>query len=262
MRWDRLFADLEGQVEDEALAERDALAAELRDEHWGSLAWRDLLGGTATLEVLGAGRVYFRATGSGVVQVILSDDAPGFVGFRTDSKDQGYLLRPGRPLPSDTELADRWRSFRRWLPSVRRESAEEQAVIRWLHKALRKQLRLPELGDGWVLLNQEWRFLDDAGKGKKSDVLAVHLSSGRLGIVECKDDVGKRGAAVEQLELYAGAWARERSVLAPFFTSQLHAMAKVYGADARVLSVAVSEGAAAQYFAWPRFGGMAVERVR
>lgn len=57
MRWDRLFADLEGQAEDAALAERDALAADLRDEHWGSLGWRDLLGGTATLEVLGAGRV-------------------------------------------------------------------------------------------------------------------------------------------------------------------------------------------------------------
>ncbi len=212
--------------------------------------------------VLGAGRVYFRATGSGVVQVILSDDAPGFVGFRTDSKDQGYLRRPGRPLPSDTELADRWRSFRRWLPSVRRESAEEQVVIHWMHKALRKQLRLPELGDGWVLLNQEWRFLDGAGKGKKSDVLAVHVASGRLGIVECKDDSAKRDAAVEQLELYAGAWTRDRSVLAPFFNSQLHAMAKVYGADAQVSSVTLSEGAAAQFFAWPRFGGMAVERIR
>lgn len=57
MRWERLFADLEGQAEDEALAERDALAADLRDEHWGSLAWRDLLGETVTLDVVGVGRI-------------------------------------------------------------------------------------------------------------------------------------------------------------------------------------------------------------
>ena len=57
MRWERLFADLEGQAEDEALAERDALAADLRDEHWGSLTWRAMLGDSATLEVVGVGRV-------------------------------------------------------------------------------------------------------------------------------------------------------------------------------------------------------------
>lgn len=57
MRWERLFADLEDQAEDEALAERDALAADLRDEHWGSLSWRDLLGDSVTLDVVGAGRI-------------------------------------------------------------------------------------------------------------------------------------------------------------------------------------------------------------
>jgi len=212
--------------------------------------------------VVGRGRIYFRATGSGVVQIVLDAHAPGFVGFRTSADDRGYLLRPGGALPGESELADRWRDFQRWLPSVRRESAEEQAVIRWLHQALCNQLRLPELGEGWVFLNQEWRFLDAAGKGKKSDVLAVHLPSGKLGIVECKDEGSKRDTAVEQLEMYAQAWARDNSVLAPFFTQQLRAMGRLHGSVGATSATGLSLGTAAQFFAWPHLGGMAVERVR
>ena len=234
--------------------------------HRKSVAWMDSAEFHAYSQrcdaVLGRGRLYFRATGSGVVQVVLDSEAPGFVGFRTGADDNGYRLRPGAGLPGMPELQDRWQAFRRWLPSVRRESSEEKAVIRWLHQCLRGQLQLRELGTGWVFLNQEWRFLDAAGKGKKSDVLAVHLPSGRLGIVECKDDVGKRDAAVEQLETYAQAWERDAPVLAPFFTQQLQAMGRLHGsARARALQE-VRTGAAAQFFAWPRFGGMAIERIR
>lgn len=57
MRWDRLFADLEGQAEDLALTERDALAAELHDEEWAQTSWLTRLGGAVTLDLLGAGRV-------------------------------------------------------------------------------------------------------------------------------------------------------------------------------------------------------------
>ena len=212
--------------------------------------------------VVGRGRIYFRATDSGVVQIALDANAPGFVGFRTSADDGGHLLRPGGSLPGESELADRWRGFQRWLPSVRRESAEEQAVIRWLHRALRNQLRLPELGEGWVFLNQEWRFLDAAGKGKKSDVLAVHLPSGTLGIVECKDAASKRDTAMAQLEMYTQAWAQDGPVLAPFFTQQLRAMGRLHGSVGATSATGVSLGPAAQFFAWPRLGGMAVERVR
>ncbi len=57
MRWDRLFADLEGQAEDAALQDRDALVAELSDEQWGSTSWRSLAGGHVELDVLGAGGI-------------------------------------------------------------------------------------------------------------------------------------------------------------------------------------------------------------
>lgn len=57
MRWDRLFADLEGQAADLELQERDALVAELRDGEWAETSWRDLAGGHVVLDVDGLGRV-------------------------------------------------------------------------------------------------------------------------------------------------------------------------------------------------------------
>ena len=57
MRWDRLFADLEGQATDLGLEERDALVDELRDGTWAETPWRDLVGGHVVLEVSGLGRV-------------------------------------------------------------------------------------------------------------------------------------------------------------------------------------------------------------
>jgi hypothetical protein len=57
VRWDRLFADLEGQAADVELEERDVLVSELRDGAWAETTWRDLVGGHVVLEVAGLGRV-------------------------------------------------------------------------------------------------------------------------------------------------------------------------------------------------------------
>ena len=57
MRWDRLFADLEGQAADLELVERDALVNELRDGEWAETSWLDLAGGHVVLDVAGLGRV-------------------------------------------------------------------------------------------------------------------------------------------------------------------------------------------------------------
>lgn len=57
VRWDRLFDELEAQVADRELEERDALADELRDGDWAQTTWRQLLGGRVSLQVLGVGRV-------------------------------------------------------------------------------------------------------------------------------------------------------------------------------------------------------------
>jgi hypothetical protein len=57
VRWDRLFEDLEAQVDDLEREERDALVDELRDGDWAETSWRDLLGGRVVLEVMGAGIV-------------------------------------------------------------------------------------------------------------------------------------------------------------------------------------------------------------
>lgn len=57
MRWEKLFADLEGMADDDALAERDALVHDLRDGERASTGWRKLIGGQVSFEVAGAGRV-------------------------------------------------------------------------------------------------------------------------------------------------------------------------------------------------------------
>lgn len=57
MRWDRLFADLEGQAADLELEERDVLISDLRDGEWAETSWRDLVGGRVVLDVVGLGRL-------------------------------------------------------------------------------------------------------------------------------------------------------------------------------------------------------------
>ena len=57
MRSEKLFADLEGMVDDDALAERDALVHDLRDGERAATTWRQLVGGQVSFEVAGAGRI-------------------------------------------------------------------------------------------------------------------------------------------------------------------------------------------------------------
>lgn len=57
MRWDRLFADLEGAAADIAREDTELLAADLSDDWWGETSWRDLVGGRVTVDVRGVGHV-------------------------------------------------------------------------------------------------------------------------------------------------------------------------------------------------------------
>jgi hypothetical protein len=198
-------------------------------EWMGTDAYREIV--AVHDEAIGPGRIYFRPTDRGLVRLALHDDARGYVGFRAQAGDLGYLLTPSTPIPSVKDLRDRWAAFEQWLPTVRREAAEEQGVIPWIRRSLSEQLTLPDLGKGWVFLHQEWRFLDDGGGPLKSDVLAVHLPTGRLGIVEFKSHNDQLDAARVQVQAYAACWNRDRGQLAPLFTTILRAMARAYGND-------------------------------
>lgn len=108
-------------------------------------------------------------------------------------------------------------------------------MLALLRHALRDELRLPALGEGWVLLHHEWRFRAEGRRGLKCDLLAVHLPSGRLGIVELKDADSKLLGAEEQVRGYAALWSRDARELAPVFTQQLQAMGRLYGNTAASL---------------------------
>lgn len=52
MRWDRLFDELEGQVDHEHARARDALVEELREGEWSQVSWTDLLSAGSEVEVV------------------------------------------------------------------------------------------------------------------------------------------------------------------------------------------------------------------
>jgi hypothetical protein len=141
------------------------------------------------------------------------------------------------PTLADTEA--RFAGFERWLPSVKRTSDEERGVIAWLAPCLERGLALPDrldLGAGWVFLHHEWRF----ASGGKCDILAVHLPSERLGIIECKSDRMKLDDAREEVDEYERDWLRDAAELAPFFTALLRAMGSAYGNDLAAMGTVVA----------------------
>ena len=176
--------------------------------------------------------VYFRPTEQGLVRLALHPRAPSYVGFRTDAKDKTLLLRCGCLVPSQASLQERLYAFEAWLPQMRRVSDEEQGVIPWLRAAVDGNLSLPSLGDGWVFLHQEWRWAENNDTCLKSDILAVHVPTGRLGIVEFKSTESKLPVARQEVDDYAGCWEHQAQKLAPLFTGLLRAMGAAYGNEA------------------------------
>lgn len=73
MRWDRLLAEIEASLHDEAALERDALAADLVDEEWSGARARELIWGEVALEVHGFGWIEGRVLRSAEDFVVLAE---------------------------------------------------------------------------------------------------------------------------------------------------------------------------------------------
>lgn len=65
MRWERLFEDLSARADDQDRLERDALADDVRDEHWAQTSLLDVLPSAHAVDMAGAGRLSGRVTGLG-----------------------------------------------------------------------------------------------------------------------------------------------------------------------------------------------------
>jgi hypothetical protein len=208
----------------------------------------------------GPGAAYFRVVDGVLNAIALHPNAPGYVGYRTSQDDKRYVLRPGMAVPTVEAVAEMVAGFEAWLPTMGRSSTEEQTLIPWLRRALASQLWLPELGPDWVFLNQEWRFIGDDGVGRKSDVLAVHLPSGTLGIVEAKSRPQQLSEAREQVQHYQRYWLRDQEELAPFFTDLLRAMGRLYG-NAEAARAEVARAPSVAFFLAPGAAGVSVQRL-
>lgn len=113
MRWDRLFDELEGQVEHEHARERDALVEDLREGEWSQVSWTDLMpdGSEAELVVQGVGpvrgtvrfanRQVIHLTSAGVEHIVATDAVAWASGGRrpsaslpvVESLGWGHVLR-------------------------------------------------------------------------------------------------------------------------------------------------------------------------
>lgn len=176
--------------------------------------------------------VYFRPNDGGLVRIALHPEAPRYLGFQPTRGGNACVHSARSPLPTAGELNDVLLAFEAWAPKSQQKD-EERGVIAVLRRALANRLALPELGDGWVFLHQEWRFVAD-GRGRNADVLAVHLATGQLGIVEFKSRQGALEQARVQVEEYSELWERDAADLAPFFTDMLRALGLAYGNDLAV----------------------------
>lgn len=151
MRWERLFAELEASLDDDALLERDALVADLRDEEWSRTPWRSLLGGHVELELLGAGRLVGEVgfandrlvrLDAGSVEHVVAIDA--VTGARTDGR---------APAPSTVDARLGWPHVLRRL----RDDGDEVRVVRTDGATLRAQVA--RVVDGGVVLRTAERDL-------------------------------------------------------------------------------------------------------
>lgn len=190
-------------------------------------------------EATGPHRLYYRLTADGIIPMVLVDHAPGYVGFG-DEPTFDTKWHPGKIPPALEDVQMHWQVFNdEYLPSVRRISLEEQGVIPWIRDGLEHDLRLsgmPAMGNReWLFLNQEWRL----PSGNKTDVIAVHLPTGRLGFVEFKDmdTPKKRADARRQLATYQTYWQNHREVLIPFFRTMLRAYGSLYGNNEAAVAV-------------------------
>lgn len=105
MRWEKLFADLEGLAEDDALAERDALVHDLRDGERAATTWLQLIGGQVWLEVDGLGRVDgVVQSGNGQVIHVLTDRAHLLVNPAAVTAVLGASQRAGQPSAVTSRL--------------------------------------------------------------------------------------------------------------------------------------------------------------
>lgn len=209
--------------------------------------------------VAGPGGVYFRPTDDGIKVIALLDEAPAYVGVRSKRGVKDHTLSEYLRAPSREDIERIWAGFLEYLPTICRKSTEERGVIRFIREALRDGLRLPKMGGDWLFLNQEWRW----GVRAKSDVLAVHGPTGRLGIIEFKSS-GEGEAvrrAIEEAKEYAGYWVQDSEALAPFFTEVLRVNASLYGnREAETASVSTED--AALFYGIARPGYLEVQEFR
>ena len=93
--------------------------------------------------------------------------------------------------------------------------------MRWLRARLLDKLQLPELGEGWLLLQHRWSLGGTKKAPKLAEIVAVDTRTGQVGFVALD-------AAMH--EALALEWTKSCGELAPFFTSALQGMAALYDA--------------------------------
>lgn len=170
----------------------------------------------------GAGCVFPRLTDKGVSLMSLSEHVPSIVGVQTSKDDKGHVIHPRSPVPAGWKIAARWCAHEDWLQKVKKTVAIDQALVRWLRGRLDDQLRLPLLGDGWLLVQHRWSFGGTKKAPVNAEVVAAHRGSGQLGLISVDP--------VTAPELPA-LWIKSSKELAPYFGKALQLIGPLFGAQ-------------------------------
>ncbi|MBN2572792.1 MAG: hypothetical protein JXA68_11735 [Ignavibacteriales bacterium] len=179
-------------------------------------------------KVFGYNNVYFRVIDKGVTAISLDLNCPSFLGINANRNDEScYIYTNSIVKPLNSYIALK-RDFDQHKKTIKRISAEEKAVIKYIRYSLQNKLSLMNLPEGYYFLNNEWRFLDFNQGGKKSDILGININNGSLVIIEFKSNKSKRNTAIEQVKLYSSLYLNAKTEYDNFFGLQFCAICNLY----------------------------------
>jgi hypothetical protein len=212
-------------------------------------------------KVFGYNNVYFRVIDKGVTAISLDLNCPSFLGINANRNDEScyiYTNSTAKPLNSYIELK---RDFDRHKKTIKRISAEEKAVIKYIRYSMQNKLSLMNLPEGYYFINNEWRFLDFNQGGKKSDILGINVNNGALVIIEFKSNKSKRNIALEQVKLYSSFYLNAKTEYDNFFGLQFSAICNLYLGDDKPYKELEFNSKPELFIAYPENNDIVIERV-
>lgn len=212
-------------------------------------------------DAFGNNNVYFRIVDTGVTAISLDLDCPSFLGINSNRENQScYIKTNSTALPKNNYNLLKT-NFDLHKRTIKRISSEEKTVIRFIKYSFDNNLSLMNFPDGYYFLNNEWRFIDNQKKGRKSDIIGVNINNDCLIIIEFKSSRSKRNEAIKQVKEYSSFYLKYKKAYDKFFKAQFNAINKLYNKDILINCEIQFTLNPELYIGYPEYGEIIIERV-